>query len=66
MIAIVNVSKNLKLKGRQTYSLRINNKEICRFFHNREESLDVCLEKAAKAFRLANIQELSKYTKYNA
>ena len=52
MIAIVNITKNPKPKGRHTYSLRINDKEITQFTHNREDSLSVCLQKASEAARV--------------
>ena len=49
MIAIVNVSPNPQPAGEHTYSLRINRREILQFTHNREDSLAVCLRKAAEA-----------------
>lgn len=49
MIVIKNVEENPKTSGPHEYEIRINRKLICRFVHNREESLAVCLEKAAKA-----------------
>ena len=51
MIAIVNITPDPQPTGPHTYSLRINREEICQFTHNREESLEVCLRKAAKAAR---------------
>jgi len=48
MIAIVNISDVFSEKGLQKYSLRINNKEICRFLHKREEGLAKCLLTASK------------------
>lgn len=49
MIAIVNVDKNVRESGEHEYELRINREVICRFTHNREESLSECLLKAAIA-----------------
>jgi hypothetical protein len=48
MIAIVNISDVFKEKGRQKYSVRINDREICQFYHNREEGLAKCLLIASK------------------
>lgn len=52
MIAIVNISDVFKEKGLQKYSLRINDKEICRFLHKREEGLAMCLLTASKAVEI--------------
>lgn len=51
MICIVNISKKPKLKGKQRYSLRINEIELCQFDHNREDHLDMCLFKAIMAYK---------------
>ena len=37
-------------KSEQTYSLRINYRELCRFKHNFEDGLVKCLRNAADAF----------------
>jgi len=50
MIAIVNITKNPKPTGRCRYSLRINEKELCQFWHNREDGLATCLQKARDAW----------------
>ena len=49
MIAIINVDKNPRESGAHNYELRINRKVITRFIHNREESLGMCLLRAAIA-----------------
>lgn len=49
MIAIVNITKKPKI-GRNKYSLRINERELCQFYHNREDGLAECLEKAKRAY----------------
>lgn len=52
MIAIVNTG--VKIFGNRNeylYSVRINIKEICKFTHNRDDGLAVCLDKAAEAVR---------------
>ena len=54
MIAIVNLEQP-EDGDLRTYSLRINNDEICQFKHRRNAGLAVCLEKAAKAARKAEI-----------
>lgn len=54
MIAIVNVSEEFKVVGEQTYSLRINSKELIQFKHNREDNLETCLRKAADAYAESN------------
>ena len=50
MIAIINISNPPKESGEQTYSLGINRKVLLTFTHNREDSLSVCLRKAADAY----------------
>lgn len=49
MIAIVNVDKHPRETGWHLYALEINEKEICRFRHRREESLITILEQAKAA-----------------
>jgi hypothetical protein len=49
MIAIVNVSKDLKPTGQHTYELRINRDVIATFTHRREEGMSRCLQRAALA-----------------
>lgn len=50
MIAIVNISgDDLKQFGENTYSVRINHKEIVQFKHQRQDGLAECLRKAAQA-----------------
>lgn len=50
MIEIVNITDNPQPTGEHKYSLRINNKEILQFRHNQEDSLAICLRKAADSF----------------
>jgi hypothetical protein len=50
-IIIQNIDKNLRATGEHDYVLRINQKRIAYFKHNREDGLAVCLEKAAAAAR---------------
>lgn len=59
MIAIINVSRQLKNKGWQDYAVKINSVEVCRFKHRREESLLKCLRLAADAVE----EKEMKYTK---
>lgn len=49
MIAIVNISNELKPFGPHEYELRINQDVIATFTHNREESLSKCLMEASKS-----------------
>lgn len=49
MIAIVNVSKRLRPKGKHKYEVRINKEVIATFEHDREDKLYTCLQKAADA-----------------
>lgn len=49
MIAIVNVDNDIRLTGEHTYELRINQRVICTFKHNREEPLHELLLKGAIA-----------------
>lgn len=58
MIAIVNVDKNVRDEGPHQYELRINRTVIATFMHNREDTLDVCLERAAEAYRKKKIKDL--------
>lgn len=60
MIAIVNVSKRLRSKGRHIYELRINEKVIATFTHRREEDLEKCLLKAAEAAKWAELNRISE------
>lgn len=48
-IIIQNIDKNPREKGEHLYELRINSRIICRFKHNREDSLSQCLTNAAAA-----------------
>ena len=57
MIAIINIDKNPRKTGPHDYVLRINRKVICNFVHNREDPLHICLEKAAKAAKAAQMIE---------
>jgi len=50
MIAIINVSKEYKKRGKQMYLLKINESKILQFTHNAEDGLAVCLLKAALAY----------------
>jgi hypothetical protein len=47
MITITNITKGTK--GIQKYLLKINDKEICIFEHNRDRGLVVLLKEAADA-----------------
>lgn len=47
MIAIVNIDDNVRESGRHKYELRINNKVITTFYHDREKPLHECLLAAA-------------------
>ncbi len=58
MISIVNVSPTAKRSGPHVYELRINSLVITRFVHNREESLAICLRRAATAVDDAQLQRL--------
>ena len=49
MIAIVNVDKSDTASGPHKYEIRINKGVVTRFTHNREDSLQECLLKAAIA-----------------
>ena len=49
MIAIVNIDKNIRKSGSHKYELRINNRVVAQFTHNREEPLHECLLSAAIA-----------------
>ena len=53
MIAIVNIDKNVRDSGSHLYELRVNQKVICKFSHDREQSLDICLMKAAEAYKMS-------------
>lgn len=67
MITIQNVSKRPRKAGRHTYEVCVTvevdggkwaRKPLCRFIHNREDGMAVCLEKAARAIRLAEGEKL--------
>jgi hypothetical protein len=47
MITITNITKGTK--GIQKYLLKVNDKEICTFEHNRDRGLVVLLKEAAGA-----------------
>jgi len=49
MIAIVNVDKSDTASGPHKYEIRINKRVVTTFTHNREDSLQECLLKAAIA-----------------
>jgi len=48
-IIITNVTENLHETGPNTYILRINEKVIARFKHQREDGLAECLRRASEA-----------------
>ena len=62
MISIVNVSdEDAPLKGINEYELRVNNKVICTFEHNRSfRGLSQCLRDAADAYDAHNEKSLFK------
>jgi len=60
MIAIVNITQPYEPRGTHTYSLRINNQEICQFNHNRKDGLAACLRTAAKAYEVNEIEKICK------
>lgn len=49
MIAIVNIDKNPRVRGPHVYEVRINEKVIVTFRHNREDDLARLLIRAAVA-----------------
>jgi len=49
MICIVNVDENVRANGPHKYELRINNRFIAAFTHDREKPLRDCLMAAAIA-----------------
>lgn len=49
MIAIVNVSPQVKETGTHQYEVRINRTPLVRFEHDRENGLAACLRAAAEA-----------------
>ncbi len=51
MLGIVNIDENPRQSGRHEYSLRLNNLEICKFHHKREECMSRILDRAADAVR---------------
>jgi hypothetical protein len=63
MIAIVNISKKQRSTGPHLYQIRINNKIVTQFRHNREDSLDVLFEKAALAIKKHDIDLLIEMSK---
>lgn len=60
MIAIVNITQPCEPGGVHTYSLRINQREICQFDHVRSEGLAKCLFHAAMA---AERHQMTEYVK---
>ena len=58
MIAIVNISEDLRPVGLHKYQVRINRNIIAEFTHHREEGLSTCLRKAADAVDWARIHQL--------
>ena len=67
MIAIINrtdeLSKGMGVygRGRQIYTLQINDRKLCTFEHTFEEGLATCLEKAAIAAKLWEKEEKGTY-----
>lgn len=59
MIAIVNITPDPQPSGWHDYELRINTKVIAQFQHRREESLAVCLRRAADAAEKAEYELIS-------
>lgn len=64
MIAIVNIDPNPRKTGKHLYSLRINRTEFCQFTHKREESLAVCLRKAAEAYEKKEYEDYIKLNEF--
>ena len=61
MIAIVNITPGDKIKYHVcTYEVRINQKIICTFEHDRRDGLEICLSKAAKAVGTKKYMELAR------
>ena len=54
MIAIVNVDTIPRSSGPHIYELRINKEVIATFMHNREDSLEKCLQLASQAAACRN------------
>ena len=48
-IVIVNITKNPKPSGEHLYEVRINQKPLFKFKHERSEPLSICFSQAAKA-----------------
>lgn len=49
MIAIRNISPKVEPTGKHEYEVRINREVITTFWHNREDGLTICLQKASEA-----------------
>lgn len=58
-IVIKNVSAQPAITGANDYVLRINSTVIANFKHNREDSLAVCLRRAADAAEIARAAEIA-------
>ena len=56
MIAIVNVDTIPRSSGPHIYELRINKEVIATFTHNREDSLEKCLQLASQAAACRNLR----------
>ena len=64
MIAIVNVDTIPRSSGPHIYELRINKEVIATFTHNREDSLEKCLQLASQAAAKAAAPELLEALQY--
>ena len=49
MIAIVNIDPNVRATGEHLYEVRINNKPLFQFKHNREEPIQQLFKQAMEA-----------------
>ena len=61
MIAIVNVDTIPRSSGPHIYELRINKEVIATFTHNREDSLEKCLQLASQAAAKAKVMRIDQY-----
>ena len=63
MIAIVNIGAftGEGVEGVHQYSVRINHREIARFYHRRDQGLAKCLNRAAMAVQTAGYEQLAEY-----
>lgn len=62
MIVIQNDGSNPEPTGMHGYILRINQTEICRFKHRREDGLAACLVAAAAAVSAAEYERHARIT----